>query len=101
MNERELMFPKWQVQYFDAISDGPSETLGQRVEDAEDAILRRLEQLAGGPEREMERFAINDALAHSCQERGDVPPFSRVRVEHHQRLPVRSLFFPEVSMRSP
>lgn len=62
MNERELMFPDWQLQYFAALSERAPETLRERVEDAERVILVRLEQLAGGPEREMEQFAIRDAL---------------------------------------
>ena len=62
MSERDLMFPDWQLQYFAALSEGPPETLRERVEDAERAILIRLEQLAGGPEREMEQFAIREAL---------------------------------------
>ena len=62
MNQRELMFPDWQLQYFAALSEGAPETLRGRVEDAERAILIRLEQLTGGPAREMEEFAIRDAL---------------------------------------
>jgi hypothetical protein len=58
MRERDLMFPDWQLQYFAALSEGPPETLRERVEDAERAILIWLEQLASGPEREMEQFAI-------------------------------------------
>ena len=62
MNERDLMFPDWQLQYFDALSEESSITLRERVEDAERAILRRLRILASRPGREMERFAIKDAL---------------------------------------
>jgi hypothetical protein len=62
MNERDLMFPDWQLQYFAALAEESPETLRDRVEDAERAILTRLEALAGGPEREMEQFAIRDAL---------------------------------------
>src|SRR5690348_4444367 len=62
MNERDLMFPDWQLQYFAALSEESPETLRDRVEDAERAILTRLGALAGGPEREMEQFAIRDAL---------------------------------------
>lgn len=62
MNERDLMFPDWQLQYFNALSEGSSETLRERVEDAERAILLRLRNLASTPEREMQRFAIKDAL---------------------------------------
>jgi hypothetical protein len=56
------MFPDWQMQYFAALSEGRPETLRERVEDAEKAILIRLEQLGSGPEQEMEQFAIRDAL---------------------------------------
>jgi hypothetical protein len=62
MSEPNIPFPNWQVQYFAALSEGPPETLRDRVEEAERAILIRLEQLAGGTEREMEQFAIRDAL---------------------------------------
>ena len=62
MNERDLMFPDWQSQYFDALSEESSDTLRERVEDAERAILRRLRILASRSGREMERFAIKDAL---------------------------------------
>ena len=62
MERREFLFPDWQPSYFAAICEGPSETLGARVEEAERAILTRLEQLAGGRDREMEQFAIKDAL---------------------------------------
>lgn len=62
MNERELMFPDWQLQYFAAVSEGSPETLRDRIVDAETVILYRLAQLAKTPEREMEHFAIKDAL---------------------------------------
>lgn len=62
MDERDLMFPDWQLQYFAALSEESPETLRERVEDAERAILVRLEKLASEPEREMEKFAIRDAL---------------------------------------
>lgn len=56
------MFPHWQSQYLDALSEGSLETLSERVQEAERAILLRLRNLASAPEREMERFAIKDAL---------------------------------------
>lgn len=62
MNKRELMFPDWQVQYFEAISEGPAETLRERVEGAEKVIVMRLAHLKGSSEREVEQFAIKDAL---------------------------------------
>ena len=60
--ERDLMFPDWQLPYFDALGPGSPETLSQRVDYAERAILVRLAELVSRPEREMEQFAIRDAL---------------------------------------
>ena len=60
--ERDLMFPDWQLPYFVALTPGSPETLGERVEYAERAILVRLAELASRPEREMEQFAMRDAL---------------------------------------
>lgn len=62
MSERELMFPDWQLHYFAAISEASPETLRERVEDAEKAILTRLAQLEDGPGAQVEQFAIRDAL---------------------------------------
>ena len=58
----DLMFPDWQLPYFVALAPGSPETLGERVDCAERAILVRLAQLVSRPEREMEQFAIRDAL---------------------------------------
>ena len=60
--ERDLMFPAWQLPYFDALAPGSPETLSHRVDCAERAILVRLAELVSRPEREMEQFAIRDAL---------------------------------------
>jgi len=62
MNQRELMFPAWQLEYFAAISDGPPETLRDRVEDAEKSIVMRLAHLTGSSQSEVEQFALRDAL---------------------------------------
>jgi hypothetical protein len=62
MEERELMFPDWQLPYFVARAPGSPETLRERVDYAERAILVRLAELVSSPEREMEQFAIRDAL---------------------------------------
>jgi hypothetical protein len=59
--KRDLMFPGWQLPYFVALAPGSPETLHDRVDNAESAILVRLAELAG-PEREMEQFALRDAL---------------------------------------
>lgn len=60
--ERDLMFPDWQLPYLFALAPGSPETLGERVDSAERAILVRLAELVSRPEREMEQFAIRDAL---------------------------------------
>jgi hypothetical protein len=60
--ERDLMFPDWQLPYFVALAPGSPETLRERVDYAERAILVRLADLVSIPEREMEQFAIRDAL---------------------------------------
>ena len=60
--ERDLMFPDWQLPYFVALSPGSPDTLRERVDQAERAILVRLADLVSVPEREMEQFAIRDAL---------------------------------------
>jgi hypothetical protein len=62
MEKRDLMFPDWQVEYFDALSGGSAETLEERVDEAERVIGVRLEHLVSHPEREVEQFAIKDAL---------------------------------------
>jgi hypothetical protein len=62
MEAQELMFPAWQLAYFVALVPGSPETLHDRVDEAKKAILLRLAKLLKGPEREMERFALRDAL---------------------------------------
>jgi hypothetical protein len=66
MEAKDLMFPAWQLPYFVALAEGLPETSRERVNDAERAILVRLAQLVSRPEREMEQFAIRDAL-HSLR----------------------------------
>jgi hypothetical protein len=56
------MFPDWQLPYFVALAPGSLETLRERVDYAERAILVRLAELVSIPEREMEQFAMRDAL---------------------------------------
>ncbi len=60
--ERDFMFPDWQLLYFAALEPGSPQTLNERVDYAERAILVRLAELVSCPEREMEQFAIRDAL---------------------------------------
>jgi hypothetical protein len=58
----DLMFASWQLPYFTAISENSEEHLRERVDDAERAILIRLEELSRTPGRDMERHAIQQAL---------------------------------------
>jgi hypothetical protein len=58
----EVMFPSWQTPYLVAVANGPQESLRERVDDAERAILRRLEELSGTPGRDTEGLAIREAL---------------------------------------
>ena len=88
MEVRDLMFPAWQLSYFVALGEGLLETLRERVDDAERAILVRLAQLVRLPEREMEQFALREAL-HSLRgiKKGklDFPPLeakSATSLEH-------------------
>jgi hypothetical protein len=60
--ERGLMFPDWQLPYFVALAPGSPEILRARVDQAETLIVARLAELIRRPEREMEKFAIRDAL---------------------------------------
>jgi len=60
--EQGLMFPDWQLPYFVALAPGAPETLRARVDQAERLIVARLSELIRRPEREMEKFAIRDAL---------------------------------------
>lgn len=60
--EQNLMFPRWQLPYFVALAPGLPETLRERVDQAERAIHARLAELVTRPQREMEQFAMRDAL---------------------------------------
>jgi hypothetical protein len=60
--ERGLMFPDWRLPYFVALAPGSPETLRERVDQAERVILVRLAELVRRPGREMEQFAMRDAL---------------------------------------
>jgi hypothetical protein len=62
MEAKDLMFPAWQLPYFVALAEGSPETLRERVDVAERAILVRLAQLVSRSKREMEQFALRDAL---------------------------------------
>jgi hypothetical protein len=58
----DLRFPGWQKLYRDAILEADSEKLRDKIAAAETAILRRLEQLEGSPDSEVERGVMENAL---------------------------------------
>jgi hypothetical protein len=58
----DLMFPTWQVPYLNAIAEVSAESLRERIDLAERAILVRLEVLSKSSGRESERQAIREAL---------------------------------------
>ena len=62
MEQLYLLFPDWQLPYLVALAPGSPETLHERVDHAERAILVRLAELIRRPEREVEQFAMRDAL---------------------------------------
>ena len=58
----ELCYPEWQKIYHDALLELNAQKLVQRVNEAERAILSRLQEMRIGPDRRVEAQAIEDAL---------------------------------------
>jgi hypothetical protein len=58
----ELRYPEWQKRYHDALSEPNPQKLVQRVNEAERAILSRLQEIRIGSDNRMEAQAIEDAL---------------------------------------
>ena len=58
----ELRYPGWQKTYHDALLELNAQKLVQRVNEAERAILSRLQEMRIGPDSRMEAQAIEDAL---------------------------------------
>jgi hypothetical protein len=58
----EILYPHWQNEYAAALLELDRETLNQRIEAAEDAIERRLQQLSKDSNHHAERRVIHDAL---------------------------------------
>jgi hypothetical protein len=58
----ELRYPEWQKLYHDALLELNPQKLGQRVNEAERAILSRLQEIPIGSDSRMEAQAIDDAL---------------------------------------
>jgi hypothetical protein len=58
----ELPYPEWQETYHDALFELNPQKLVQRVNEAETAILSRLQKIRIGSDSRMEAQAIEDAL---------------------------------------
>jgi hypothetical protein len=58
----ELRYPEWQKPYHDALLEPNPQKLVQRVNEAERAILSRLQEIRIGSDNRMEAQAIEDAL---------------------------------------
>ena len=58
----EVHYPEWQKTYHDALLEPNPQKLVQRVNEAETAILSRLQEIRIGPDNRMEAHAIEDAL---------------------------------------
>jgi len=58
----ELRYPEWQKTYHDALLELNPQKLIQRVNEAERAILSRLQEMRIGSDTRMEAQAIEDAL---------------------------------------
>jgi hypothetical protein len=58
----ELRYPEWQKIYHDALLEPNPQKLVQRVNEAETAILSRLQEIRLGSDSRMEAQAIEDAL---------------------------------------
>ena len=59
----KILYPDWQQEYLAALLELDPKKLPQRVEAAETAIFRRLQELSLSSNNQAERQAIEDALA--------------------------------------
>jgi hypothetical protein len=58
----ELRYPEWQKPYHEALLEPNPQKLAERVNEAEKAILSRLQEMRIGSDTRMEAQAIEDAL---------------------------------------
>jgi hypothetical protein len=62
MDDPGILYPTWQKDYQDALIEVDRSKLGQRIEAAEAAINRRLQELSQNSNHHTERRVIEDAL---------------------------------------
>lgn len=70
----DILYPHWQHEYEAALLEPDIETLRERIEAAEAAIQRRLQELAQDSNHHTERHVISDALRSLRQLRNSLPP---------------------------
>jgi hypothetical protein len=58
----EILYPHWQNEYQAALVEVDHEMLAERIEEAEAAIFRRLQELSQNSDHHTERQVIEDAL---------------------------------------
>jgi len=58
----ELRYPEWQKPYHEALLEPNLQKVAERVNEAERAILSRLQEIRVGSDNRMEAQAIEDAL---------------------------------------
>jgi len=59
----DILYPHWQNEYEAALVELDNKVLQERIDAAEAAIYRRLQQLSQDSNHHTERQVINDALA--------------------------------------
>jgi hypothetical protein len=57
-----VLYPSWQPAFFDAFKELNGENLSRKIEDAEDAIVKRLFDIDGVTDHAAEREAIEQAI---------------------------------------
>ena len=62
-DESELIYPEWQAEFQAAIIENDPHALTIRIAAAEALMRKRLHEIAEGPDHNLERLAIADALA--------------------------------------
>jgi hypothetical protein len=71
----DILYPHWQNEYEAALVELDNNILRERIDAAEAAIYRRLQQLSQDSNHQTERHVINDALASLASLR------NRVRIQ--------------------
>jgi hypothetical protein len=63
MSDGELKYPKWQIEFQEAVVELDREKLFEKIQKFETAIFVRLQELSLSNDHQEERQAIDDALS--------------------------------------